>query len=408
MIEVLALQITQVRSNYQCCFLTKSQQHKTPMILQRDILLSQLAAAFLSSSSHSFTTMAPKIGTLTETSYKPLSAVQVQDTKQQLREIARFGTMAANSHNTQCWKIELDSDEKKILVLPDLTRRTPVVDPDDHHLYCTLGCAVENMVIAACSYGYHVEVDSSHPREGIELLLTPTKSPSTKAEQIITHSLFQAIPKRQCSRTVYDGKPLTSDELDQLCRAGTGNGVQVLLLTDQESKDMILKHVQQANTAQLENPEFKKELKTWVRFGGRDAHASSDGLYGPCMGNPSIPKFLGGHIFDWVARPGPENAKIETQVKSSAGFAVFVSDQDDAPHWVEVGRCYERFALQATALGIRNAFLNMPVEVTEHRPIFAQELGIGHGRPDLVVRFGKGPEMPRSLRRPLEEVVHEK
>jgi hypothetical protein len=72
---------------------------------------------------------------------------------------------------------------------------------------------------------------------------------------------------------------------------------------------------------------------------------------------------------------------------------------------VEVGRCYERFALQATALGIRNAFLNQPVEEAALRPEFAEALNLGAGRPDLVVRFGRGPEMPRSPRRPVEAVL---
>jgi hypothetical protein len=87
------------------------------------------------------------------------------------------------------------------------------------------------------------------------------------------------------------------------------------------------------------------------------------------------------------------------------GIAVFVSDADSKAHWVEAGRCYERFALQATVLGIRNAFLNQPVEVANVRPQFAGHLGVGSRRPDLVVRFGRGPEMPRSLRRPVEAVI---
>lgn len=72
---------------------------------------------------------------------------------------------------------------------------------------------------------------------------------------------------------------------------------------------------------------------------------------------------------------------------------------------MEVGCCYQRFALQATALGIRNAFLNQPVEVASVRPALANELGLGDRRPDLVVRFGRGPEMPRSLRRPVAAVL---
>ena len=40
-----------------------------------------------------------------------------------------------------------------MVIEPDLTRRTPVVDPDDHHLFVSLGCATENLVQAALANG---------------------------------------------------------------------------------------------------------------------------------------------------------------------------------------------------------------------------------------------------------------
>jgi hypothetical protein len=58
--------------------------------------------------------------------------------------------------------------------------------------------------------------------------------------------------------------------------------------------------------------------------------------------------------------PKSENDKCAKQLRSSAGVIVFVSGANDRQQWIEVGRCYECFALQATALGIRTAFLNQP------------------------------------------------
>jgi hypothetical protein len=84
---------------------------------------------------------------------------------------------------------------------------------------------------------------------------------------------------------------------------------------------------------------------------------------------------------------------------------VFVCREADRAHWVDVGRCYERFALQATALGIRNAMVNQPVEVQSVRPQFAAAIGLTGQRPDLVVRFGRGPTLPPSLRRPVQAVL---
>ena len=123
------------------------------------------------------------------------------------------------------------------------------------------------------------------------------------------------------------------------------------------------------------------------------------------MGNPDAPKWLGNLILRFALSPKSQNNKDMKNILSSSSVAVFYSDSDDRAHWIEAGRCYERFALQAEALNLRTAFINPPVEVSELRSQFASWLGIGNRRPDLVVRFGRGPKMPASLRRPVEDVI---
>jgi nitroreductase len=65
--------------------------------------------------------------------------------------LVRYATLAASSHNTQPWKFKVEPG--RILILPDLTRRCPEVDPDDHHLYGSLGCAAENLLLGAQAAG---------------------------------------------------------------------------------------------------------------------------------------------------------------------------------------------------------------------------------------------------------------
>jgi hypothetical protein len=217
--------------------------------------------------------------------------------------------------------------------------------------------------------------------------------------------LLEAIPHRQCTRAEYDGKPISPEEIKLLETIGQGNGVRVMMLTARSEIEIVLDYVVQGNTAQINNHAFMEELKSWIRFNDQEAVRTGDGLSGRTTGNPSIPRWLGNLLFKLLIRVQPENDKNTRYIRSSAGIAVFVSDVNDKAHWVEVGRCYERFALQATALGIRNAFVNQPVEEASLRPDFARALGLKSGRPDLVVRFGRGPEMPGSLRRSLESVI---
>jgi hypothetical protein len=84
---------------------------------------------------------------------------------------------------------------------------------------------------------------------------------------------------------------------------------------------------------------------------------------------------------------------------------VLVARTPDRAGWVEAGRAYQRFALEATVRGLRHAFVNQAVEVAAVREKLAAELGIPGRRPDMILRFGNGPEMPRSLRRPVDSVL---
>ena len=312
------------------------------------------------------------------------------------RELVRCATLAPSSHNTQCWTFAVS--EQSISIHPDLSRRCPAVDPDDHHLYVSLGCAAENLVQAALANGLQGEaVFQTAPADVLKINLLPTKP--------FASPLFKAISERQSTRAEFDGQPVSADDLSLLALAGTGTGVGLLLLTEKPAMEKVLEYVVQGNTTQMNDPAFVAELKAWIRFSDAEAVQTGDGLFSRTSGNPSVPRWLASPLFPAFFRTDSENDKYAKHVRSSAGIAIFVSKSNDKAHWIEAGRCYERFALQATALGIRNAFLNQPVEVSALRPQFANFLGIGDRRPDLVVRFGRGQEMPRSLRRPLQSVL---
>jgi hypothetical protein len=314
-----------------------------------------------------------------------------------MRDLVRQAVLAPSSHNTQCWRFHIA--ERSISIAPDLARRCPAVDPDDHHLFVSLGCATENIVHAALAAGLHAAPQFNPSGDGVIAV-------SLEATQKRISPLFQAISARQCTRGDYDGQSISPTELRQLEQAGTGNGVSVRLLTARPAIESVLQYVVASNTAQMNDAAFVAELKAWIRFSADEALSTGDGLFTGASGNPALPRWLGGRMMGLFFTPKSENQRYARQIRNSAGIAVFVSERNDKAHWVEVGRCYERFALQATALGIRNSFLNQPVEVGAMRLQFARWLNVApNQRPDLVARFGRGPTMPLSMRRPVQAVL---
>jgi hypothetical protein len=309
-------------------------------------------------------------------------------------ELVRFATLAGNGHNTQPWTFTRSA--AGIDIAPDFSRRTAVVDPDDHHLFASLGCAAENLMVAASSMSRagSFRFDATAQRLSIAL---EQRAPADDA-------LVAAIPRRQCTRSVYNGA-VSTDELRRLQEAAGTEGVEVRLLTDRADIDAVRDLVVEGNRAQMADAAFVRELKQWIRFNPDAALARGDGLYSAASGNPTLPDWLGGAMFDLVFKDPAESDRYVKQINSSAGLAIFVSDANDPAHWVQAGRAYQRFALAATLLDVKHAFVNQCVEVPDVRAQLAARLGVGGKRPDLVVRFGRAPDLPFAPRRPVEQVL---
>ncbi|WP_392664158.1 Acg family FMN-binding oxidoreductase [Amaricoccus sp. B4] len=308
------------------------------------------------------------------------------------RRLVHFATLAANAHNTQAWYFDLFPD--RIAIRPDFSRRTPVVDPDDHHLYASLGCAAENLRIAAEASGFVASVTGND--QGVIVRLDPAAPRPSE--------LFAALPRRQSVRFDFAGMPLDAATISALAEAAAIPGVEIRLLTDRQALVRIAELVVAGNTLQLGDPAFREELRRWIRFNGFTAAETGDGLFSATTGAPSMPTWLGRRLFDLLLNADAENRKYERQVASSSGVAVFIADRAEPEGWIAAGRAAQRFALAATSRDIRCSFLNQPIEAVPVRAELQSYLQTDR-RPDLLMRFGPGPAAPRALRRPVAAVL---
>jgi hypothetical protein len=292
-------------------------------------------------------------------------------------ELIRLASLAASSHNTQPWIFE--RTDGSILVRPDHSRRCPVVDPDDAHLYRSLGCAAENLVHAASQQQLRAAVRFDAGLDMVVVDLEP-------APEVEPTELSAALTTRQCTRTAFDGRSVPDEDLTRLRAAGSSESVDA------------------GNRRQLSDRAWRGELLGWVRFNPAEALRRRDGLAGRVNGQPSLPNRLGRILAPLVIRAESQVRTDRTRLESSAGIAAFVASEDTKASWIEAGRCYERFALQADLLGIRTAHVNQPIEVHDLRPRLEHLLGTT-GSAQLLIRFGYADYAPYSLRRPVDDVI---
>jgi hypothetical protein len=315
-----------------------------------------------------------------------------------IKEILCCTVRAASGHNTQPWKFKVEGYNIKIY--PDYSRHLAAVDSSNREMFISLGCAVENLTVAANEKGYKADIafiSDNEGREYINVDLSPAKYQH--------NPLFDAIAKRQCTRNKYNGCKVSDAELMNIKNACIQDGAGIMLFTDSSEIERMLPLIKEGNTVQFKDKMFLAELKNWIRFSKSDAEKSRDGLKSASFGSPTVPAWLGRFFFDLFLTAGSQNDTDEENLRSSAGLLMVTTKSDDKTDWINAGRVYERFALLAASMNIKNAFLNQPVEVPELRSKLMYEFGTAGKHPQLLLRFGYSNEMPQSLRRNLEDVL---
>lgn len=307
---------------------------------------------------------------------------------------------APSGHNTQPWKFKVDGNT--IEITPDFSRRLPIVDPDDHALFISLGCALENLLIAANNFGWDSKISlyldlAKEEKISVEL---------AKGKNLNQNGLFKYIPIRQSTRNGYDGKSISKEDWVKIKDAAQEEDVEVIIFKDQEEMKTITPFVKEAAILQFQNQAFVDELMHWIRFNNSKAEKTGDGLSGKVTGNPSVPDWLGKIFMGLSISPEKEAKKYEELILNSSGLMLFIAKRNDKKAWINLGRSFERAVLMSTSLGINHAHMNMPCEEEAVREKLISHLKLEKNMtPLMLIRFGYSDKMPYSYRRPLEEVL---
>jgi hypothetical protein len=316
-----------------------------------------------------------------------------------LTSILNCAIKAPSGNNTQPWRFVVTS-EKSIEIHPDFSRALPVTDADNHELYISLGCALENLLIAAREYGYYADVSfekNTEQRTFVRISLL-------ESDAVPKDPLFDYISQRQTTRNYYEDTQIPARDLAQLQNSFHFSDVGLHMFTTPAIIGEMLPFVIEASNRQFENPQFIDELISWFRFTQSEAEESKDGLRMDAMGLPNMGKWIGKVLMKNFVSAESESRRWKELIHHSAGLALFTAQENTEENWIQVGRAFQRFALTATKLRISHAHVNMPCEEIEVRERMRLHFRI-EGIPMLLIRIGYSEKMPYSYRRPLEDVL---
>lgn len=307
--------------------------------------------------------------------------------EEQARFLLRYAILAPSSHNSQPWEFSVDSESIEVYAAED--RWLEVADYDKRELYISLGCAVENLCIAAEHFdiGYQVEYQADSPVSIVKLQPGNEQSSSSGRPP----ELFDEIRNRYTNHQLFEDKPLPEYFQEQLADCVIEDEVALNLIDNPNRKGSIAELQGEADRLQMEEPEYRKELGYWVGTG-----ALGDSWLKARVGQAVVTHL---NIGD---REAQKNSKL---VRSAPVVGVLVAEDDPVAR-IKTGQVFERLALAATSEGIAVHPMSQILERPEMREELSVILDDGNAPPQHLFRIGYvDEEQKHTPRWPLENFL---
>jgi nitroreductase len=329
--------------------------------------------------------------------------------------LVRAAILAASPHNTQPWRYAIKPGW--IDLHADRSRHLGAIDPLLREMHIGLGCALENLLLAAPAAGWQARValfpNSGDPGHVARVTLARGGAPVSP--------LLAAIPLRHTNRGAYDPRPLPESSLRALSGLGADlPEVSVRFITgEQERRDMGARIVE-ASQAIVADAEQSRDSSAWFRSSWQEIQQKHDGLTIDAQALPDWMR-VAAKMLPPASRERADRYWIEAtrdvQVATAPAFGLLLArDPADNMQRVQGGRLWQRMHLWAQAEGLAMQPLNQMAERADREqalhgePRFQRVLeelsGAGGWRALMPFRIGL-PTVPAlaSPRRAMEEVL---
>ncbi|MFE6523267.1 Acg family FMN-binding oxidoreductase [Streptomyces sp. NPDC057794] len=304
-----------------------------------------------------------------------------------LEQLLTAAVAAPSIHNTQPWRFGVDPATRSVEVRADRERALPLADPHRRALHLSVGAAVFNLRVAVAHLGWEPAVRLLPDPHATDLLAT-VQVTAPCGEPPDYRRLYPAIERRHTSRMPFTGRPVPEPVLTEMAAAARAEGAR-LHVPDYTETRRLLRLTASAEARSTAGAARSAETRVWVTAPGTASYGIPVTALGPrdAAGRMPMRDFTG---------PWPAPARPAVRFERHAQVALLWTPYDAPEDWLRAGQALERVLLTATAHGVRTSMLHQAMEWPDLRA--AARLAQHRRCPQLLIRYGYGPEGPRTPR----------
>jgi hypothetical protein len=329
--------------------------------------------------------------------------------------IVAAGILASNPHNSQPWFFRITGSTIDLFAVAE--RQIGVIDPFRREMYIGLGCAVENMRLAAEAEGFNADIrlmpDPTTELHAASIFLAESSS--------ATSALYDAIPHRHTNRAAYD----TTRSVEESIFSGindlvTESTVSVVWMRGSSSHKKFGEVAISAAEALIADEQQSLDSHKWWRQDWGELQSHADGITLDAQGMPPFILNMAKLLPDMSRASNDQSFAKNLRdicIPTAAAFGILaVPNGMDFTNRLQCGQVWQRIHLWATTQGLAMQPLNQMTERADREvqlgiePVFgntiAELIGDENWMGIMPFRMGYPTEagLP-SPRRGLERVI---
>ncbi|MEO7426086.1 MAG: hypothetical protein ABI036_12935 [Fibrobacteria bacterium] len=280
-------------------------------------------------------------------------------------QLAAHGILAANGHNMQPWKINLDPDANVFYLFADGARLTPEVDPLLRQTMVSQGTFLEYLSVAGKQLGYKVDIvlfpdgeyDENNLASSINSL--PVAKITLAKTKPIATPLYDCLFLADTNRSPYLSTPLTEEQVRQIIGIHSDSIVTLSLYQSQEDLKKLGGYANAGTKIESGLHRMNVESANIFRATEREKNAYRYGFSVEGQGTSGVMKYILEAFITLFPSSNNEAASkarnialTEAAVAHTPGYALIISKTNSRSAQVESGMLYSRLILTGHALGL--------------------------------------------------------
>jgi hypothetical protein len=274
--------------------------------------------------------------------------------------MVRAAVLAANAHDSQPWLFDVSN--QRIELFADRSRGLGTLDPLLREMELSLGCAIENLVLAARANGFSPSVTLMPSRGDTEHVASIQLTPATA----VGSTLFDAIPRRHTDRGPFAARRVEPALLEEMAMLADADDVRLIWLDADPAMSRFGDLTIEATAAIIADPEQSRDDFAWYRQDWDEVQRTRDGITLDAAGL-SEPLRIAARILPASNRAALQQGWLDAartkHVATAAAYGVvLVRDRGDTVQRIRAGRLFQRAHLFATAHALSVQPLNQIFE----------------------------------------------